>query len=135
MTAHPVILCLLVGIILCGCEGRSHTTKVVHEWVQMDYDWESMGEDRNEWIADGRFIAENCVLAGIKVWKNTTFVTIPRWAPGVPATLNTIVEVNGVPLLRPFPPVQYQSINTTDGLKNVQGAFVSLPTPGKKLQI
>lgn len=95
---------------------------VLHEWVQMNYDWESMGQDENQWISEGLFIAQNCILAGIKQWEDTIFVTIPRWAPGVPATLNRIVyNSQGIPLLQPFPPVENQMINTTNGLKNVQG--------------
>ena len=109
---------VLVGLTFGSNIGN---TTVLYKWVQMDYDWIGMNEDKNEWIADGLFIAENCVLAGIKQWEDSIYVTIPRWAPGVPATLNKVVERNGIPLLLPFPPVSEQMINTTNGLKNVQG--------------
>lgn len=94
-----------------------------YEWVQMKYDWDHIGQDENQWINEGLYIPENCVLAGIKQWKDSVFVTIPRWAPGVPATLNKVVVKNGNPLLQPFPPIEQQMINTTKGLKNVQSKF------------
>ena len=104
---------------------------VLYEWVEMAYDWEGMGEDEQAWIDAGLYIAENCVLAGIKQWEETVFVTIPRWAPGVPATLNRVVEREGSALLEPFPAVEGQMLNNTQGLKNVQGpphSFRPLPS-------
>ena len=112
------VLLLVVGV---SAKEQNLTSSILYKWVQMDYDWIGMQEDKNEWISEGLFVAENCVLAGIKQWEDTIYVTIPRWAPGVPATLNTVTTRNGVPLLLPFPPVQEQMINTTNGLKNVQG--------------
>ena len=122
------VLVLLVAEWTVLAQSLATHPKSVHRWVQMEYDWASMGQDRNEWIAQGLFVPENCVLAGIKQWEDTTYVTIPRWAPGVPATLNQItVDSNGSPLLLPFPSWEDQLVNTTKGLKNVQSNLRSLP--------
>src|SRR3990167_11202011 len=108
--------------------------KVLYEWVLMEYDWASMGVNKEAYEEQGLYIAENCILAGIKQWQDTIYVTIPRWAPGVPATLNKLVINNGVAMLQPFPPISEQMINTTYGIKNVQGNLiiklvVSMPKP------
>ena len=107
--------------------------EIIYEWKIMKYDWEGIGEDEELWKQEGLYIEENCILAGIKQWKDTIYVTIPRWAPGVPATLNRIVEVNGEPLLLPFPDIADQMINKTDGIKYVQGDFSSLNNSIKKM--
>jgi len=109
---------VLLSLIAMVC--ATTVPEILYQWVQIDYDWEAMGVDKNQYIQEGLFIAENCILSGIKQWKDDIYVTIPRWAPGVPATLNKIVVKNGIPLLLPFPPIEQQMINTTNGLKFVQ---------------
>ena len=50
---------------------------------------------------------KNNALAGVKVYKGQTFVTVPRWWPGVPSTLNVIAEDGR---LRPWPNCEMQKI-------------------------
>ena len=70
-----------------------------------------MGSPRSEWVNSGAFIPENCALAGVKKWRDRTFVTVPRWTPGVPSTLNEVVyNEDNVPVLRPFPSLGWQDI-------------------------
>ena len=50
---------------------------LLYEWVTLEYEWgSSMGGSRQEFIDTGRFIPENCALAGIKQYQNTIYVTV-----------------------------------------------------------
>jgi sugar lactone lactonase YvrE len=99
----------------------SSAQEVLFEWTTVDYDWTYMGESRQEWIDNGLYIAENCAVSGIKVWNEVTYVTVPRWRPGVPGTLNTVhVNQEGVPLLRPYPDLRSQNISNPNSIAYVQ---------------
>jgi len=81
---------------------QSSTPEVLYEWTQLDYDWPRAAM-REEWIANEKFIPANNALAGIKVFGDEIFVTVPRWREGVPATLCTIIRKDGKPILKPWP--------------------------------
>eukprot|EP00010_Vexillifera_abyssalis_P006486 CAMPEP_0201545610 /NCGR_PEP_ID=MMETSP0173_2-20130828/2066_1 /ASSEMBLY_ACC=CAM_ASM_000268 /TAXON_ID=218659 /ORGANISM="Vexillifera sp., Strain DIVA3 564/2" /LENGTH=356 /DNA_ID=CAMNT_0047954045 /DNA_START=187 /DNA_END=1257 /DNA_ORIENTATION=+ len=67
-----------------------------------------MGESRQDFLDAGDFIAENCAIAGLKLYKDSIFVSVPRWKPGVPSTLNTLTtDENGRGLLQPYPTLAY----------------------------
>lgn len=90
----------------------SADVEVIAEWVEVDYDWASQ-DDRAAAINSGEFKPQNCTLTGIKVCNphiaarcttETIFGTVPRWAGGVWATLNTVVKNStGQHVLHPWP--------------------------------
>jgi sugar lactone lactonase YvrE len=49
------------------------------------------------------------------------YVSVPRWAKGIPATLNRIVEVDGKPLLEPFPSWDWNKVGNVKVLQSVLG--------------
>ena len=77
-------------------------TEYPYEWTYVDYDWAS-DADREEAISNRDYIIENNFIAGIKIFKDDVFVTIPRWLPGVPSTMNKVVMKDDKPILQPFP--------------------------------
>jgi sugar lactone lactonase YvrE len=96
MNTRTLIVLLLISFALAS-------TQVLYEWVELEFDWDAIG-NKQEHIDNGSFIPENCALAGIKLWKDRTFVTVPRWTPGVISTLNEVIQTDsGVAILRPFP--------------------------------
>ena len=105
-------------------KAKNHNSGVpilLYEWVSIDFDWDSMKENKEEWINDGRYIPENCIPAGIKQYKEDIYVTVPRWMPGVPSTLNKLVTTpNGDVLFQPFPSLSFQNLNKTTSVKYVQ---------------
>ena len=75
MSLSKMILKYVVGEIILYCTlsclrfSVSQTvgdTEVVYSWVSVDFTWESE-DDREEAIADGTFIPENCLVSGMKV--------------------------------------------------------------------
>ncbi|WP_163100867.1 L-dopachrome tautomerase-related protein [Peribacillus alkalitolerans] len=49
------------------------------------------------------------------------YVSVPRWAKGIPATLNRIVVVDGKPLLEPFPSWDWNKVGNEKVLQSVLG--------------
>jgi hypothetical protein len=91
------------------------------EWTTVEYDWDYMQESRQQWLDSGLYIPENCAIAGVKVWGDQVFVTVPRWQLGVPATLNVVyVNKDGVPLLRPYPDLASQNLSNPNAILYVQ---------------
>ncbi|XP_064617622.1 protein yellow-like [Liolophura sinensis] len=103
-----------------------HTT-LVHDWVQLEYDWPSEAEKQRA-IASGRYIPENNVFTGIKVYKGRIFVTVPRWRLGVPATLSEVIVKNGRPVLKPFPSWEMQNLNNCAAFQYVMSMEVDPKT-------
>ena len=81
-------------------------------------------------IASGEYIIEHNTITGIKVCgpavstrceREQVFVTVPRWATGVPGTLNLVVHNStGHAVLRPWPSMEAQSPRDCEKIQYVQ---------------
>ncbi len=106
----------------------------VAEWVAVNYSWPSPAAYAAA-IANSTYVPENNVITGLKFWRDTMYVTVPRWRHGVPATLATVVmppagggggaqPADGCrasdPLLQPFPSWEFQALDNVAGLKYTQ---------------
>ena len=63
-------------------------------------------------------INEFNVITGIKYYNGETYVTVPRWFPGVPSTLNKVDKSTG--LLQPWPSCAWQEVGNPFALQYVQ---------------
>lgn len=60
--------------------------------------------------------------AGVKLDHNGNYyVSVPRWAPGIPATVNRIIFVDGKPLLSAYPSWEMNKIGDPKALQSVLG--------------
>jgi hypothetical protein len=105
ISLRSILVCLCAVGSLCG------EAEVLFDWGVLDYDWDALGISRQEAIARGQdhaqavnqttgaFIPEYNCMAGLKAYAcgdgcMEYFVTVPRWMPGVPSTLNKVVRKN-----------------------------------------
>lgn len=115
----PLYILLLVPNIL-SISIQNHSLKTIASWVSLDFDWESPSQ-KAHYLNKSLFIPENCALTGIKVYKNDIYVTVPRWLPGVPSTLNKVKFLDDkTAILSPFPDWASQDLSNQDGFKYIQ---------------
>ncbi|ENN71076.1 hypothetical protein YQE_12010, partial [Dendroctonus ponderosae] len=80
--------------------------EVVYQWTHLNYTWQS--EEHYKWALDTkRYIPANNAPTGLKFYQQRLFLSIPRYRPGVPATLVSLDTHDETshenPLLSPFP--------------------------------
>ncbi|XP_064597815.1 LOW QUALITY PROTEIN: protein yellow-like [Liolophura sinensis] len=118
------IFAVLLLIHVCG---RLSTTpppaEVVYEWVSIDYDWPN-NTTKPSTFSSGKYIRENNIIAGVKVYKDDVYVTVPRWREGVPSSLNRVIVKNGKPILQPFPDWKSHTVGDCDALQYVHSMEV-----------
>ena len=66
---------------------------------------------KDQEIRNGNYIKNNCIIAGIKTFKDDVFLTVPRWRRGVPSTLNKLDINSG--LLIPYPSWDFNQNSVT----------------------
>jgi hypothetical protein len=107
----------------------SNTAEIYAEFVTLNYTWDST-HVYEEYVNSGKFIVSNCILAGIKIdAEQNIFVTVPRWRPGVPATLNKLIPTADSTLttdfvLEPYPSWDIQEEGVPGDLQFVQSMII-----------
>ncbi|RZF46752.1 hypothetical protein LSTR_LSTR002615 [Laodelphax striatellus] len=108
---------------------RSEEFRVVYEWYKLDFTWPDESAKRSAFLSR-RFVPQNNIISGIKIWMHKVFLTLPRWKEGVPATLVTVPSVpvgpSASPRLEPFPSWEWQDINNCSALQNVHAVEIDL---------
>eukprot|EP00753_Platysulcus_tardus_P018324 PLAT6824.1.p1 GENE.PLAT6824.1~~PLAT6824.1.p1 ORF type:complete len:501 (-),score=142.37 PLAT6824.1:56-1498(-) len=113
-----------VLLLLAAAAVAAKSPRVIASWKNLDWNFRTHAERQH--FLDSR-LYENAMPAGVKVWHSTIFVSVPRWNPGVPATLNKLVAVpkslasNGSHLLQPFPSWEANEVGKKDALQSVLG--------------
>lgn len=81
-----------------------------YQWKTLDFEFPTE-EDRQSAIDNEEFIPENNLPLGLEVYKERLFVTMPKWKPGVPATLAVLPRKpkEPSPKLVPYPNWDYHT--------------------------
>ncbi|KAL1138491.1 hypothetical protein AAG570_008554 [Ranatra chinensis] len=114
---------MVVGVLApWSALGLNTKLREVFRWKQLDYEFPTE-EARQAAIQSGNFIQEHNLPLGIEVWNDKVFITVPRWRPGVPSSLNW-VPINGEesPKLRPYPDWKFNEVQG-NGTQKVVNTF------------
>lgn len=112
--------------------------KEVFKWKQVDFAYPTP-EDRINAINSGVFNRDNALPLGLEVWGDRVFVTLPRWKPGVPATLATVARPTNPnapptsPLLTPYPNWEWNRENS--GCDAYTSVFRAMADPCGRLWV
>ena len=96
------------------------------EFVALNYSWDSTHQ-YSDYQKLKKYEPSNCLLAGIKLDKdNNIYVTVPRWRPSIPGTLNKLVYSTefGEYRLSPYPSWDMQEEGVDGDLQNCQSMAI-----------
>ncbi|CAG5121206.1 unnamed protein product [Candidula unifasciata] len=126
METLDLMLLVVVTVVLAGTNAAKFgEAQLVFDWEILELDWPSEA-DKLEAIRNGSYVPERNLLAGIKVYKNNVYLTIPRWTwtSGHPITLAKVVSVQGQSKLCPYPNWTAQKQGDCHALQYVQSMEV-----------
>ncbi len=84
------------------------------EWIFPDKNMEGEFYEKEYW--------KGAMPAGFKTDADGNYyLSVPRWAPGIPATVNKIVIVDGKPMLEAYPSWEMNRIREPQALQSVLG--------------
>lgn len=92
------------------------------EWSYINFTWPSVME-YHQAVTNFKYIPENNVITGIKLYNNKMYMALPRLRSGTPTTLayvHTNYDQKYNALLRPYPSWTMNSLNNCAALQSVQ---------------
>ncbi|XP_057331641.1 protein yellow-like isoform X2 [Microplitis mediator] len=94
--------------------------ELIYAWKTVDYEFAS-DVAREQALLEKSFIPENNMPLGIEFWRDKVFITLPKWRPGVPATLTTVPRYTATksPKLRPYPSWGWHYQGSCGGMTSV----------------
>lgn len=119
------VLLIILVLLSVVCHNVACTKpEIVYQWNIVEYEWPNETYKQQE-IANGNYLPRNSAINGIKLYKGKVYVTVPRLKPGVPSSLNVIIDAppghNGSSrILRPFPNWEMQKLGDCNALQRVQ---------------
>lgn len=134
MQTQVPLICEIFGLFLvnlCTPNDERVTNKykrntdkfeVDYQWDYINYTWPTP-EDYTNAVDTEKYIPENNVMAGIKIYKDYLYIALPKIRTGAPITLAVIPRNSKYKdnvLLRPFPNWRMHTGSNCATLQNVQ---------------
>jgi len=99
MRGHWVLCLLTLVAVVVGVhalergelEQLPHGAKLLASFLRVEYDWDGAPAGAEE-----MFRFDNCAITGVKWYNDELYLTVPRWRPGVPSTLNKLGRLAAV---------------------------------------
>jgi sugar lactone lactonase YvrE len=93
--------------------------QMIFHWNRLDWDFPDLSMKQN---FETNQYWKKAMPAGVKVdQQGHYYVSVPRWAEGIPSTMNRIVTKNGKPLLEAFPSWEWNQAGNVNVLQSVLG--------------
>jgi hypothetical protein len=114
------IAALTVCVVLTVLSPLAHAQKVgdyeiLFQWNHLD--WNFADETMKAEFEENEYW-KGAMPAGFKVdSEGNYYLSVPRWAPGIPATLNKVLMVDGKPVLEAFPSWEMNEVGNPDALQ------------------
>lgn len=94
-------------------------TEILFHWNHLD--WVIKDEAVRKEFQEKEYW-KGAMPAGFKVdSKGNYYLSVPRWSPGIPATVNKVIMVDGKPILEPYPSPEMNKIGDPLALQSVLG--------------
>ena len=93
--------------------------EILHHWSRLEW---LFPDDGSAEEFDEQELWKGAMAAGFKIDRDGNhYLSVPRWAPGIPATVNKVVVVDGKPLLDPYPSREMNEVGNVSALQSVLG--------------
>lgn len=93
--------------------------EILFHWSHLDWVFDDPAQKKE--FAEKQYW-KGAMPAGFKVDQDGNYyLSVPRWAHGIPATVNKIIMVDGKPLLSPYPSLEMNEIGNPAALQSVLG--------------
>lgn len=93
--------------------------QILYRWSRLE--WQFPDDKAARAFEEGKYW-KGAMAAGFKVDREGNhYLSVPRWAPGIPATVNKVVSVNGKDLLQPYPSWEMNQPGNLGALQSVLG--------------
>nr|XP_018902711.1 PREDICTED: protein yellow [Bemisia tabaci] len=110
-----LVVATFLLLVVAAIESSSYQLKEAYSWKVVDFQYPN-DTVRQGALKSGSFVQENSLPLGVEVWKNKLFITLPRWKPGIPATLTYInlddASGDKSPKLIPYPDWETHDLET-----------------------
>lgn len=114
---------LLALALVSVAAAQDQRFQEIFRWNTIDVVWPSE-EVRTRAFERNEYIAANNPIAGIKIWKEKMYLTIPRWREGVPVTLGVTsakpINRTYAPMLEAYPSWDMQTVGDCGAFQFVQ---------------